>query len=155
MRWLKHPLLRDGRICPWWLVYTFDNPLRRLLHDPSKILAGMVHEGMTVADIGCGRGYFSIALANMVGDSGKVLSVDVQQEMLDMVLRRAHKAGVARRIHPVLAASDNIGVHGPVEFILAFWMAHEDARCRAENAREHATVPGDRAGGTRCRLPGQ
>jgi len=117
--------LREGRVCPWWLVYTFDNPLRRLLHDPSAVLAGLVSEGMTVADIGCGRGYFSLAMAGMVGAAGKVIAVDVQQEMLDMTLKRATRAGVAQRVHPVLAAPDDIGVHGPVDFVLAFWMAHE------------------------------
>jgi hypothetical protein len=32
-------------VCPWWLAYTFDNPLRRLLHNPEKLLAGLVEEG--------------------------------------------------------------------------------------------------------------
>lgn len=118
-------LLMEGHVCPWWLVYTFDNPLRRLVHDPSALLAGLVREGMTVADIGCGRGYFSIALARMVGDGGAVIAVDVQQKMLDMMMKRAHRAGVAQRIRPVLAAPDDIGVRGPVDFVLAFWMAHE------------------------------
>jgi len=125
MRSLRSLLLREGHVCPWWLVYTFDNPLRRFLHDPSALLAGMVREGMTAADIGCGRGYFSIALARMVGDGGTVIAVDIQQKMLDMMMKRAQRAGVARRIRPVLAAADNIGVRGPVDFVLAFWMAHE------------------------------
>jgi len=118
-------LSREGRVCPWWLVYTFDNPLRRLVHDPSALLAGLVREGMTVADIGCGRGYFSIALARMVGDKGSVIAVDIQQKMLDMTMARARRAGVAQRIRPVPAAPDDISVRGPVDFVLAFWMAHE------------------------------
>lgn len=121
----KNPLLRDGRVCPWWLVYTFDNPLRRLVHDPAALLSGMVSEGMTAADIGCGRGYFSIALARMVGDGGSVIAVDLQQKMLDMMMTRATRAGMAERIRPVLAAPDDIGVRGPVDFVLAFWMVHE------------------------------
>ena len=125
MRSFGSLFLREGRVCPWWLVYTFDNPLRRFLHDPSALLAGMVREGMTVADIGCGRGYFSIALARRVGDAGTVIAVDVQQKMLDMMVKRAQRAGVAPRIQPVLAAPDDIRVPGPVDFVLAFWMAHE------------------------------
>ena len=121
----------EGRVCPWWLVYTFDNPLRRFLHDPPALLAGLVREGMTVADIGCGRGYFSIAMARMVGDAGSVIAVDVQQKMLDMAMKRAQRTGVSQRIRPVLAAPDNIGIRGPVDFLLAFWMAHE-----VENAEQ-------------------
>jgi hypothetical protein len=29
-------------ICPWWLTYTFDNPLRKLFQDPFKILSPYV-----------------------------------------------------------------------------------------------------------------
>jgi ubiquinone/menaquinone biosynthesis C-methylase UbiE len=125
VRSFKNVLLRKDRVCPWWLAYTFDNPLRRFLHDPTALLAPHVREGMTVADIGCGMGYFSIALAALVGDAGTVIAVDVQQEMLDRTRRRAEQAGVAGRIRPVLAARDDLGFRGPVDFVLAFWMAHE------------------------------
>ncbi len=125
MRSLKNLLLREGHVCPWWLVYTFDNPLRRFLHDPGELLAPHVREGMTVADIGCGRGYFSLAIAGMVGDAGAVIAVDIQRKMLDMTRKRAARAGVAGRVRSVLAVSDDIGIREPVDFVLAFWMVHE------------------------------
>ena len=112
-------------VCPWWLAYTFDNPLRRIFHRPEEIFAPYLKEGMTAIDLGCGMGYFSIAMAKIVGESGKVLAVDVQQKMLDTLIQRARKAGVAHRIAPVLCAEDNIGSHAAVDFALAFWMAHE------------------------------
>jgi len=120
----------EGRVCPWWLVYTFDNPLRRFLHEPSALLSGLVREGMTVADIGCGRGYFSIAMAGMVGDRGVVVAADVQQKMLDMMLKRAERAGMSKRIRAVRATPDDIGFREPVDFLLAFWMVHEVANAR-------------------------
>ena len=115
----------QDHICPWWLAYTFDNPLRRFLHDPDPMLGQLVRDGMTVADIGCGMGYFSIAMARMVGEKGKVISVDLQHEMLDIMLRRARKAGMGDRIQPVLAESDNIKINGSLDFVLLFWMLHE------------------------------
>ena len=118
--------MRDhGRVCPWWLAWTFDNPLRRWLHDPERILGDYVKEGMTVADIGCGMGYFSVALARRVGAKGRVLAIDVQARMLRSVERRARRAGVAERIVTVLASEDDLGITGPVDFVLAFWMVHE------------------------------
>jgi len=125
VRSLKSLLFREDRICPWWLAYTFDNPLRRFLHDPAALLAPHVRDGMIVADIGCGMGYFSIAMAALVGDAGTVIAVDVLQEMLDRTRKRVERAGVARRIRPVLASHDDLGFREPVDFILAFWMAHE------------------------------
>jgi hypothetical protein len=40
--------MSNHHVCPWWLAYTFDNPLRRLIHNPRKILSGYVKERMTV-----------------------------------------------------------------------------------------------------------
>lgn len=125
MKSFRSLFLREDRVCPWWLAYSFDNPFRRFLHDPQTLLGPFVREGMTVADIGCGLGYFSIAMAKMVGNRGAVIAVDLQQEMLDRMGRRAVKAGVAPRIRPILAAEDDIGIREPVDFVLAFWMVHE------------------------------
>jgi 2-polyprenyl-3-methyl-5-hydroxy-6-metoxy-1,4-benzoquinol methylase len=117
--------LRGDHVCPWWLAYTFDNPLRKFLHDPAALLAPYVREGMTVADIGCGMGYFSLAMARMVGEKGTVIAVDIQQEMLDKLRKRAEKHGLARKIRPVLAAKGDLRLKENIDFVLAFWMVHE------------------------------
>ena len=112
-------------VCPWWKAYTFDNPIRKLLHQPQNILGAYVKAGMTVMDVGCGMGHFSIGMANLVGESGKVIAIDLQQKMLDVMLKRAKRAGVAERIIPHRCEADNIGVEELADFILAFWMVHE------------------------------
>ena len=112
-------------VCPWWFCYSFDNPLRRLFHDPEPLLAPYVKPGMTVVDIGCGMGYFTIPLARIIGSGGKVIAVDLQQRMLDALVRRASKAGVVDRIIPHRCQKDSLGIEGPADFALAFWMAHE------------------------------
>jgi len=112
-------------VCPWWLAYTFDNPLRRIFHRPEEIFAPYLSEGMTAIDLGCGMGYFSIGMARLVGESGKVISVDLQQKMLDTLIQRAQKTGVAHRVTTLLCEEDNIGIHDEVDFALAFWMTHE------------------------------
>jgi len=117
--------MSDHHVCPWWLAYTFDNPLRRLIHDPRKILSPFVKEGMTVIDIGCGMGYFTLGLADLVGDGGRVIAVDLQQQMLNIMLKRAQGKGLAHRIIPHCAEPAAINVTIPVDFALAFWMIHE------------------------------
>jgi len=112
-------------VCPWWLAYTFDNPVRRLIHRPQKVLGNYVKEGMTVIDLGCGMGHFSIGMAGLVGSTGKVIAVDLQQKMLDIMSKRARRAGMAGRIDPRLSRADDIGLEDPADFILAFWMVHE------------------------------
>ena len=118
-------LLMGEHTCPWRLAYAFDNSVRRLLHKPEKILDGLVKKGQTVLDIGCGMGYFSIGMAVMVGDGGRVISVDLQQEMLDILGKRSERAGVRSRIQLHRCQRDRIGITEPVDFALAFWMVHE------------------------------
>ena len=116
----------DGRVCPWWLAWTFDNPLRKLFQDPERILGSLVREGMIVADIGCGMGYFSVAMGRMVGPAGRVLSVDLQEKMLQYLEKRAVRAGVQDRVTAILGEPDDIKItDSKVDFVLAFWMVHE------------------------------
>jgi ubiquinone/menaquinone biosynthesis C-methylase UbiE len=117
--------MSGNHVCPWWLAYTFDNPLRRLIQNPGKMFGEYVAEGMIVLDVGCGMGYFSLGLARIVGDTGKVIGVDLQQKMLDVMQKRAFKAGLAHRIMPHLCEADNLNLNIPVDFALAFWMVHE------------------------------
>jgi len=112
-------------VCPWWLAYTFDNPLRRIFHKPEKIFTPYLHEGTTAIDIGCGIGYFSIGMAKIVGKTGKIISVDIQQKMPNILMQRAKKAGVAKHITTFLCDENNIGINEKVDFALTFWMAHE------------------------------
>lgn len=50
--------------------------------------------GMTVADIGAGSGVISILMADAMGDEGKIYAVDIQQEMLDRLKKRAELQGI-------------------------------------------------------------
>ena len=115
----------NNHVCPVWMAYTFDNPLRNLIHKPKKMFKEFVQEGMTVMDIGCGFGCFSIGLAKMVGKEGKVISVDLQAGMLDRLMKRAKKAGVADIIETHQCSADTIGIKDKLDFALAFWMIHE------------------------------
>ncbi|MBI5521101.1 MAG: class I SAM-dependent methyltransferase [Desulfarculus sp.] len=115
-------------VCPWWFCYTFDNPLRRLVQDPVSTLKPFVQPGQTALDLGCGMGYFTLGLANLVGEGGRVVSVDLQDKMLAALKRRAAKQGLARRIEPRRCSTDSLGIEdlrGQVDFALAFWMLHE------------------------------
>ena len=111
--------------CPWWFLFTFDNPLRKLYQDPVKILTPFIKDGDTVVDLGCGMGYFSLPMGRMVGEAGKVISVDLQPQMLSGLKYRAKRLYLLDRVQTHLCQQDQIGVQGPVDFALAFWMVHE------------------------------
>ena len=84
----NRPSFQSG-VCPWWLIRTLDNPLRRLFQNPEEILKDFVRTGDACLDVGCGIGYFTIPMAKLAGPSGNVTAVDLQPQMLAGVERRA------------------------------------------------------------------
>ena len=81
--------------------------------------------GMTVADVGAGSGYFSFPMAKVVGPEGKVLAVDIQKEMLDVIRRRA-KTRKVTNVEPVQGTiRDPKLPAGKVDLILMVDVYHE------------------------------
>ncbi len=114
--------------CPIWVGYLLASPLRKLIENPDKILKPHVKEGMTVLDVGSAMGFFSLPLAKIVNSAGKIICVDLQQKMLDALIKRATKAGVAQSIETRLASEDNLNIDalkGTIDVALAFHIVHE------------------------------
>jgi ubiquinone/menaquinone biosynthesis C-methylase UbiE len=117
-----------NHVCPWWLGYFLANPLRKLIHNPERILAPYLKKGMQMLDIGPGMGFFSIPAAKLLGEAGRIYGVDLQPKMLDALARRAAKAGVAGRVVPRLANPDSLAIpdlRETIDFGLAFAVVHE------------------------------
>ncbi len=77
-----------------WLI----RPDRDATEQPEKVLDALdIREGSTVADVGAGVGYFTWRLAKRVGPQGKVIAVEVQQKMLDLMAENLRQ----RNIHNV------------------------------------------------------
>lgn len=118
---------RQKCVCPWWFISVFDNPIRRCFHNPEWVLKGLVCPGDRALDLGCGRGYFTIPMARLAGATGSVTAVDIQARMLAGVQRRAERAGMLPRIQLHQADRSGLGVTGPFDVALAFWVVHEVA----------------------------
>ena len=112
-------------VCPWQLAPLIDNCLRPLVHNPLKIFAPYVGRGMTVLDVGCGAGFASLGLAELVGEEGLVIAADLQSKMLSTVKERAVRAGLSDRIRIHLCDANRIGVREELDFVVAFFMVHE------------------------------
>ena len=116
------------RVCPWWLGYLLASPVRRLFEKPEEVLAPHVKGGMTAMDVGCAMGYFSLPMAELVGPSGRVLCVDLQERMIRSLLKRASRAGLSDRIETRVCSASDLGVQdleGKVDFALTFAVVHE------------------------------
>lgn len=84
---------------------TFDAADRDAWQRPAELAALLeLAPGLVVADIGAGIGYFLPYLSPAVGDSGKVLALDVEAEMVEYMKARAVREGLknieARAVDP-------------------------------------------------------
>lgn len=125
----------EMQVCPWWLAYTFDNRLRRMLDPAEKALEKWVTPGMRVLDFGCGLGHYSIGAAKLVGESGEVIAVDLQVKMLEIAGKRARKAGVSEVIKLHQCGAEGIGYPNLVDFVVSGNVIHEtpDHRIALQN----------------------
>ncbi len=71
---------------PAFISIALDSDLRRRIQPPELIIARAgIEEGMSVVDLGCGPGAFTLPIARAVGSRGKVYAVDVQPAMIERV----------------------------------------------------------------------
>jgi ubiquinone/menaquinone biosynthesis C-methylase UbiE len=116
------------RVCPWWLGYLLASPIRRWFEKPEEVLGPHLKSGATALDVGCAMGFFSLPMAEVVGPSGRVICVDLQERMIRSLRRRAARAGVSDRIETRVCSTSSLGIgdlEGGVDFALAYAVVHE------------------------------
>lgn len=91
-------------------VAYMDDPRRGEWQLPDRLLDYLLlKEGETVADIGAGTGYFSMQFARRVGKSGTVYALDVDEEMVKLLEKRAKREGFSN-VRAKLAPFDSPGI---------------------------------------------
>jgi ubiquinone/menaquinone biosynthesis C-methylase UbiE len=100
-------------------LFANDNPLRRLFSSPRKYCP-YVKQGQIVADLGCGPGYYTLALAASVGAEGRVYAVDSDEKAIRAVERKASKRG-GQNIEAHVSSATHLGFieDESVDFVLA------------------------------------
>ncbi len=84
-------------------IAMLEDPERDEYQKPHEVLMALdLKPGETIADIGSGSGYFTLRFAAHVGDTGRVLAVDIDPEMIRHLNRRVRDAGV-RNVQTILA----------------------------------------------------
>jgi len=98
----------------------FLGPISRLGDKSIRRIAAYVQKGQVAADIGCGWGYYSFALADMVGPSGRVYAVDLARKCILAIKNKAEKRGCqVIEAHESTAADLSFIKDGSVDFVLA------------------------------------
>ena len=100
----------SGSILARWIDFVLMKPLRHLVERPERMLRHHVKPGMTVLDVGCGDGLYSIGMARLVGSSGRVISVDLRAEAIEALKKRVAGSPLSRRIEPRLCSERTVRV---------------------------------------------
>jgi ubiquinone/menaquinone biosynthesis C-methylase UbiE len=116
---------KKHRICPVERAGILDFGFRNLLQNPGKMLGPYIKEGMTALDLGCGPGFFTVEMARLVGETGRVIAADLQPGMLEKAKKKLASSGFAARVNFHLCRSDRIALAEKCDFILVFYMLHE------------------------------
>ncbi len=69
--------------------------LRHWLSNPVKTLRGAdIQPGQTVLEVGCGTGFFTIPAAQLIGDQGCLVAMDVLSDYIGWVSKRVQAANL-------------------------------------------------------------
>ena len=63
-------------------LFAHDNPFRRLFAPPQRFIKPYNANGQVVADLGCGPGFYTLALAKLVGPEGRFYAVDSDEKAI-------------------------------------------------------------------------
>ena len=98
----------------------FLDPIRRLFEPPQRLIEPYVKKGQVVADLGFGSGYYTLALAELVGPKGKVYAVDLGKNCIRALEKKTKKGGYCNIEAYASSASDVSFIKDrSVDFVLA------------------------------------
>jgi tRNA A58 N-methylase Trm61 len=103
-----------------------ERPEREVEEAPQRVIDALdIRKGQTVVDLGAGSGYFSFRMASKVGKEGKVLAVDIQEEMLRVVRQRAQREGITNVVAVRSTESDAKLPAASADLVLMVDVYHE------------------------------
>lgn len=96
---------------PYWASFMLVSRARKRRLDPDKTIAAAgINEGQTVLELGCGPGFFTEYIAQKVGPGGKIVSQDIQRQMLAKLKKRMARFPIHDNIELLLANSSSLGL---------------------------------------------
>lgn len=140
-----HDLRHDFSDAEHWSE-RFDSPERQEWQKPAEVVELMeIEPGMTAVDLGAGTGYFLGYLSAAVGEDGRVLGLDVEENLVEFMKQRAEREGWANVEPRHVPYDDPELAAGSVDRVLIVDTWHHIENRGAYAAKLHrALAPGGR-----------
>ena len=105
----KHTRIPQSRIMYRIIAFALGNPLRRLTMNPVNVLTKMgIQKGLTVLEVGCGPGFFTIPAARIVEECN-VYALDLSPLMIENVKKKVKKQRL-NNVKTITATASNTGL---------------------------------------------
>ncbi len=84
---------RIGQLVVRLLAAVMESRLRYRFFGPEEVLGGAgIHPGMTVLEIGCGTGFFTLPAARLLGEQGSLVAMDRMSLSVETVAAKVRQA---------------------------------------------------------------
>lgn len=105
----KKELIRVG--IPYWLSFIVDNPFRKLFTNRKKIVEkANIKKGSIVLEIGCGPGFFTEVISDVVGKNGKVYALDIQKQMIEKIKKKIENGRIGKNVYAMVSNTSKINL---------------------------------------------
>jgi ubiquinone/menaquinone biosynthesis C-methylase UbiE len=113
----------------WYSAWVYWWPAWRGLYSGKQIRSkwtkyNLIHEGQSMLDFGCGTGDFTIPAAKIVGKQGKIYALDCNERQLELVEKKAEKAGL-KNIKTILSEQKTDLPDGSLDVVWICDVLHE------------------------------
>ncbi len=95
------------------------------LQPPEKVMDAIgLRSGMTIGEIGAGRGRYTVHLARRVGSNGKVFANDIDEDALAAIRERCQKENISN-IETILGKEDDpLFPDNSLDMVFMVWVFH-------------------------------
>jgi len=115
----------------------YNTPIRDNWERASEILSFLpLKKGDKVIDVGCGFGYYTFKLSQVVGNEGKVFATEIKENYIDFLNTVNEKSGT-KNVFPLITSPDYIGVNDSVDAVFMCELYHDIYGRMADDKREN------------------
>lgn len=96
---------------PYWSSFILDNLLRKLFTNRMEIVKNAnIKKGHIILEVGCGPGFFTEVISDVIGGKGRVYALDVQEQMIEKIKKKIENGKIRKNAHTMVSNASKINL---------------------------------------------